>query len=68
MLSLMTGHMSPQFHCTFDDLFETLWPSAGNPRPVSNWQGKTGFTMDDDVVEEKGAPKSKSSQPEEQPS
>ena len=36
--------MSPQYHCKFDDLFDTLKPSAGNLRPLSSWQTKAGFS------------------------
>jgi hypothetical protein len=43
VLNLATGHVSPQFHVTFDDLFETLRPSSGNVLPESNWQLKTGL-------------------------
>jgi len=45
VLSLETGHVSPQFHCLFDDLCEMLRPSAGNPRALSRWQVKTGFVQ-----------------------
>jgi hypothetical protein len=43
VLNLQTGHVSPQFHVVFDDLFETLRPSAGNMAPKSEWQTQTGF-------------------------
>jgi hypothetical protein len=43
VLNLQTGHVSPQFHVKFDDLFETLRPSAGNVVPTSLWQTQTGF-------------------------
>jgi hypothetical protein len=43
VLSLETGHVSPQFHVTFDDYFETLHPNSGNSPPVSHWQVRTGF-------------------------
>ena len=43
ILSLRTGHVSPQFHVIFDDMFETLRPSAGNVLPESKWQEATGF-------------------------
>ncbi len=43
VLSLLTGHASPQFHVVHDDLFETLRPSAGNVLPESNWQKAAGF-------------------------
>jgi hypothetical protein len=43
VLNLLTGHVSPQFHVEFDDMFETMRPSAGNSPPVSTWQQKAGF-------------------------
>jgi GAG-pre-integrase domain len=43
VLNLITGHESPQFHVEFDDLFETMRPSAGNHPPPSLWQQKAGF-------------------------
>ncbi len=47
VLNLSTGHVSPQFHVVFDDLFETLRPSAGNDIPKSLWQQKAGFVLED---------------------
>jgi hypothetical protein len=46
VLNLSTGHVSPQFHVVFDDLFETLRPSAGNGPPRSLWQKKAGLMED----------------------
>ena len=43
VLSLVTGLVSPQFHCQFDDHFDTLKPSAGNPNIKSHWQAKAGL-------------------------
>jgi hypothetical protein len=43
VLSLQTGHVSPQFHVKFDDYFETLHPNSGNSPPISHWQVRTGF-------------------------
>jgi hypothetical protein len=44
VLSLQTGHVSPQFHVVIDDLFETLRPSVGNSvHSRSRWQEATGF-------------------------
>jgi Reverse transcriptase (RNA-dependent DNA polymerase) len=43
VLSLQTGHVSPQFHVKFDDYFETLHPNSGNSPPISHWQIRTGF-------------------------
>jgi Reverse transcriptase (RNA-dependent DNA polymerase)/GAG-pre-integrase domain len=41
VLNLQTGHVSPQFHVTFDDNFETI--RSGSLIPESLWQSKTGF-------------------------
>jgi Reverse transcriptase (RNA-dependent DNA polymerase) len=46
VLNLATRHVSPQFHVVFDDLFETLGPSAGNRPPKSAWQVKAGLILD----------------------
>ena len=43
ILSMTTGHVSPQFHYKVDDLFETMRPSAGNARVKSQWQQATHF-------------------------
>jgi hypothetical protein len=43
ILNLITGHVSPQFHVEFDDMFETMRPSAGNSPPKSTWQQKAGI-------------------------
>ena len=41
ILSLQTGHVSPQFHVYFDDMFKTIREQMGVPQ--SNWQNKTGI-------------------------
>ena len=41
ILSLQTGHVSPQFHVYFDNMFETIRERAGVPQ--SNWQNKMGI-------------------------
>ena len=43
VLSLQTGLVSPQFHCSFDDLFETTKPGQIHILPTSLWQQKTNF-------------------------
>jgi hypothetical protein len=50
ILSLETGHVSPQFHVVFDDQFETMRPSAGNKVPESKWQAATGFANSRSLV------------------
>jgi hypothetical protein len=42
-LNLKTGHVSPQFHVTFDPKFETVRLSLGNLSPPSEWQKMCGF-------------------------
>jgi hypothetical protein len=44
ILNLKTGHVSPQFHVTFDPKFETVRQSMGNLSPPSEWQKICGFT------------------------
>jgi hypothetical protein len=44
VLNLKTGHVSPQFHVTFDPKFETVRQSLGNLSPPSEWQKMCGFT------------------------
>jgi Reverse transcriptase (RNA-dependent DNA polymerase)/GAG-pre-integrase domain len=42
VLNLHSGHVSPQFHISFDDNFETI--RSGSLIPASLWQTKTGFS------------------------
>jgi hypothetical protein len=43
VLKLDTGLVSPQFHVQYDDFFETVRPSAGNPPTFSQWQYISGL-------------------------
>lgn len=43
VLSMETGLVSPQFHCSFDDMFETTEPKQRHLLPTSKWQEKAGF-------------------------
>jgi hypothetical protein len=43
VLHLKTGHVSPQYHVTFDLKFETVRQSLGNLSPPSEWQKICGF-------------------------
>lgn len=45
VLNLRTGLVSPQFHCAFDDLCDTLRPASGNFLPRSKWQGRAGLEL-----------------------
>jgi hypothetical protein len=43
VLSLQTGLVSPQYHCSFDDMFETTRASVTRLIPASEWQVKAHF-------------------------
>jgi hypothetical protein len=43
VLNINTGLLSPQFHVSHDDFFETVRPSTGNPSVQSLWQQLSGF-------------------------
>ena len=44
VLSLTSGLTSPQFHCKYDETFQTIKSSFGNDPPTSKWQRICGFT------------------------
>ena len=44
--------VSPKFHLSYDDLFETVLPTAGNPPTYSNWQVLTGLRKHEQNVRE----------------
>jgi len=46
ILNLQTGLVSPQYHCQYDDLFETTMGTQARSTPTSQWQYKAGFTSD----------------------
>jgi hypothetical protein len=46
VLSLSTGMVSPQYHCQFDDLFETVSGKGVQSIPESKWQVKAHFVSD----------------------
>jgi len=46
VLSLQTGLVSPQFHCSYDDLFETTTGTQARSIPKSQWQTKAGFVKE----------------------
>jgi hypothetical protein len=50
ILNIETGLVSPQYHCTYDDLFETA--TRTQARPKSKWQHKAGFTSVEESEEE----------------
>ena len=45
ILHLKTGHVSHQFHVTFDPNFEMVRQSRGNLSPPSEWQKMCGFKV-----------------------
>ncbi len=53
VLNLKTGHVSPQFHVTFDPKFETVRHSLGNLSPPSEWQKLCGFKVSSPSMREK---------------
>jgi hypothetical protein len=56
VLNLKTGHVSPQFHVTFDPKFETVRHSLGNFSPPSEWQKLCGFRASSPGVDFLGDP------------
>jgi hypothetical protein len=52
ILNIETGLVSPQYHCTYDDLFETTTGTQARSIPKSRWQHKAGFTKEDEEREE----------------
>jgi hypothetical protein len=53
ILNLQTGLVSPQYHCIYDDLFETTTGTQSRSIPSSQWQYKAGLTMDKPRGEDK---------------
>ena len=43
ILSLTSGNVSPQFYCSFDDMFETTTGNQAKLMPRSQWQEKAHF-------------------------
>ena len=41
ILSMQSGHVSPQFQVAFDDMFETV--RGSDNQPASHWQTRTGL-------------------------
>ena len=51
ILNIETGLVSPQYHCTYDHLFETTTGTQARSIPKSKWQHKAGFTREDEERE-----------------
>jgi hypothetical protein len=45
ILNLKTGLVSPQFHCQYDDLFESTTGTQARYMPRFLWQQKCGFSL-----------------------
>ena len=45
LLSPITGLVSPQYHVSHDDFFETTTKDSGNPKTQSTWQKLSGLTF-----------------------
>jgi len=52
ILNLQTGIVSPQYHCQYDDLFETTMGTQARSIPTSQWQFKAGVTTDKPEMDE----------------
>jgi len=52
VLSLKTGLVSPQFHCQFDDTFETVKGLDASLLPVSQWQEKAYFVEAEEATQQ----------------
>lgn len=59
VLSLSTGMVSPQYHCRFDDLFETVSGKGVLNIPESKWQEKAHFVNREEDAKPEQAPKPK---------
>jgi hypothetical protein len=49
---LQTGLVSPQYHCQYDDLFETTTGTQARSIPTSQWQYKSGLTNEKPELDE----------------
>jgi hypothetical protein len=47
ILNIETGLVSPQFHCMYDDLFETMTGTQSRSIPKAQWHHKDGLTARD---------------------
>jgi hypothetical protein len=52
ILNLKTGLVSQQYHCVYDDLFETTTGTQARSIPISLWQYKSGLTAERPSVAE----------------
>jgi hypothetical protein len=54
VLNLQPGLVSPQYHCQYDDLFETTTGTQARSVPTSQWQYKSGLTTEKPELDEEG--------------
>jgi len=52
ILNLQTELVSPQYHCQYDDLFETTTGTQARTIPTSQWQYKAGLTTEKPILNE----------------
>jgi hypothetical protein len=52
ILNLKTHLVSPQFHCQYDDLFESTTGTQAPSMPQSLWQQKCGFSLNHSTEDE----------------
>jgi hypothetical protein len=52
ILNLQRGLVSPQYHCQYDDLFETTTGTQARSIPTSQWQYKAGLTSEKPELDE----------------
>jgi hypothetical protein len=58
VLDLTSGHLSPQFHLSYDNLFETVSNGRVNPQAcVSKWQTLGGFRGKQEKLQQDTGPK-----------
>ena len=65
LLNLQTLMVSPHFHLSYDDFFETVCPTAGNTPLYSNFQALTGLHKHENPVRDpKSTPPNRVERPE----
>ena len=65
IINLQTEIAYPQFHLSYDDFFEAVRPTAGNPHVYSNWQALAVLRKYEPPVREpKSSPSKRSEHPD----
>jgi hypothetical protein len=52
VLNLITGYVSPQYHCQFDDFFETTRHGGPDVSDTICWQQLAGFSCANQILPE----------------